>query len=63
MWLQNINRLNVASTRARRALVLIGHAETLRHLRGVPAAAAYYDNLFGLLRTGRGGTLLNELEV
>jgi superfamily I DNA and/or RNA helicase len=63
MWLQNINRLNVASTRARRALVLIGHAETLRHLRGVPAAAEYYDNLFELLRTGKGGTLLNELEV
>lgn len=62
MWLQNINRLNVASTRARRALVLIGHAETLRHLREVPAAAAYYDNLFRLLGSG-GGTLLNELEV
>jgi AAA domain-containing protein len=62
MWLQNINRLNVASTRARRALVLIGHAETLRHLRGVPAAAAYYDNLFRLLSSS-GGTLLNEFEA
>lgn len=63
MWLQNINRLNVASTRARRALVLIGHANTLRNLRGVPAAAMYYDNLFHLLGPGDGGTLLNELEV
>lgn len=62
-WLQNINRLNVASTRARRALVLVGHAATLQRLRDVPAAAAYYDNLFGLLHSGNGGTLLNELEV
>jgi hypothetical protein len=63
MWLQNINRLNVASTRARRALALIGHADTLRQLSGVPAAAAYYDNLFRLLSSSDGGTLLNELEV
>jgi hypothetical protein len=62
IWLQNINRLNVASTRARRAVVLIGHADTLRQLSGVPAAEAYYDNLFRLLASGS-GTLLNDIEV
>jgi superfamily I DNA and/or RNA helicase len=45
-WLENINRLNVACTRARRSLVLIGHERTLRGLTGVPAAEAFYDNLF-----------------
>ncbi|MEV0647433.1 AAA domain-containing protein [Phytomonospora sp. NPDC050363] len=62
LWLQNINRLNVASTRARRALVLVGHAETLRRLREIPAAERYYDNLFGLLESGK-GSLLNELDT
>jgi superfamily I DNA and/or RNA helicase len=47
-WLQNINRLNVACTRARRSLVLVGHGNTLRGLNGVPAAEDFYRNLFGL---------------
>ncbi|WP_117213333.1 DEAD/DEAH box helicase [Allorhizocola rhizosphaerae] len=48
-WLQDIRRLNVACTRARRALVLVGHAPTLRKLNGVPAAEEFYRNLFSLL--------------
>jgi superfamily I DNA and/or RNA helicase len=48
-WLQDIRRLNVACTRARRALVLVGHAPTLRKLNGVPAAEEFYRNLFILL--------------
>jgi superfamily I DNA and/or RNA helicase len=46
-WLQNINRLNVACTRARRSLVLIGHQPTLRRLSGVQTAESFYANLFG----------------
>jgi len=47
-WLQNLNRLNVACTRARRSLVLIGHGNTVRGLHGVPGADGFYSNLFGL---------------
>jgi hypothetical protein len=47
-WLQNLNRLNVASTRARRSLILIGHANTLSRLHGVPGGEAFYANLFAL---------------
>jgi superfamily I DNA and/or RNA helicase len=51
-WLQNINRLNVASTRAKRSLILIGHRPTLQRLNGVPPAEAFYSNLFDLLDRG-----------
>jgi hypothetical protein len=47
-WLQNINRLNVACTRARRSLVLIGHGDTLRGLNGVPAAENFFTQMFAL---------------
>jgi KaiC/GvpD/RAD55 family RecA-like ATPase len=53
-WLQNINRLNVACTRARRSLVLVGHRPTLSGLNGTPAAEAFYANLF---RQQQRGTL------
>jgi hypothetical protein len=45
-WLQSINRLNVACTRARRSLVLVGHRPTLQRLNGVTAAERFYLNLF-----------------
>ncbi|BCJ64776.1 DEAD/DEAH box helicase [Polymorphospora rubra] len=49
-WLQDVRRLNVACTRARRALVFVGHASTLRSLRTVPEARAFYRNMLGLFR-------------
>ncbi len=54
-WLQDIRRLNVAFTRARRALVFVGHGPTLSAL-GAPSADAepgpariFYENLFNLV--------------
>lgn len=43
MWLRDIRRLNVAFTRARRALVLVGHRPTLAQLG---AHQPFYINLF-----------------
>jgi hypothetical protein len=47
-WLQDVRRLNVACTRARRALVLVGHGEMLRQLHSSEAAQEFYRNLFSL---------------
>jgi DNA polymerase III delta prime subunit len=50
LWLQDLRRLNVACTRARRALVLVGHGETLRRLHGEKRQGAkeFYRHLFEL---------------
>jgi len=50
-WLQDLRRLNVACTRARRALVLVGHGKTLRRLRTKDDARQFYANLLGLFDT------------
>ncbi|WP_163507090.1 AAA domain-containing protein [Fodinicola acaciae] len=51
-WLQDVRRLNVACTRAQRALVLVGHRQTLQQLTGVDGAKVFYDHLFGLFDSG-----------
>ncbi|MBW4700414.1 AAA domain-containing protein [Micromonospora sp. RL09-050-HVF-A] len=50
-WLQDIHRLNVACTRARRALVLVGHGRTLRQLRTDDRARRFYAHLLDLFDT------------
>ena len=52
-WLQDVRRLNVALTRARRGLIMIGHRPTLTNLRGVPTAEHLYRHLFTSLDTRR----------
>lgn len=47
-WLQDVRRLNVACTRAHRALVLVGHGQTLQRLCSNPQAQSFYKNLFAL---------------
>jgi hypothetical protein len=49
LWLQDIHRLNVAVTRARLALALVGDRPTLQNLRGNSEAEAFYANLFRLV--------------
>lgn len=50
-WLQDVRRLNVACTRAHRALVLVGHGDMLRGLHTFEPAQRFYRHLFGLLAT------------
>ncbi len=45
MWLQDLRRLNVAFTRARRSLVLVGHRPTLERLG---KHQAFYNNMLDL---------------
>ncbi|MGW4794231.1 AAA domain-containing protein [Nonomuraea sp. NPDC004297] len=56
-WLLDARRLNVACSRARRALVLVGSADTLRRLGSAGTltaqakqARAFYDNMMELFR-------------
>ena len=44
-WLQDVRRLNVACTRAKRGLILVGHKDMLTKLNGEDRARAFYDNL------------------
>ncbi|MDQ1024813.1 hypothetical protein QF035_002395 [Streptomyces umbrinus] len=63
LWLQDVRRLNVACSRARRAIVLVGHRNTLAGLRGIPAAEQFYANMFDLFAHGHPDTvLLKQLE-
>lgn len=55
LWLRDIRRLNVAFTRARRALVLVGHRPTLEKLGKLEKEAgkeSFYANLFALFDSG-----------
>lgn len=56
LWLQDMRRLNVAMTRARRALVLVGHRPTLSLLGAVGSPARrFYDHLFNLVSRDAAG--------
>lgn len=56
LWLQDLRRLNVAVTRARRALVLIGHRPTLSQLGTADSPARrFYDHLFELVSRDSAG--------
>lgn len=56
LWLQDLRRLNVAMTRARRALVLVGHKPTLSQLGAVGSPARrFYDHLFNLVSRDAAG--------
>lgn len=58
MWLQDIHRLNVAVTRARLALALVGDRQTLAQLKGNKDAEVFYKNLFDRLDSGKPGMSL-----
>lgn len=63
VWLQDVRRLNVACTRARRGIVLVGHKDTLSSLRGISAAEKFYDHMFGLFAGAAPGTIfLKQIE-
>jgi superfamily I DNA and/or RNA helicase len=57
LWLQDIHRLNVAVTRARLALALVGDRPTLSRLAGNEEAEGFYANLFQGLDSGAPGML------
>ena len=64
IWLQDIRRLNVACTRAKRALVLVGHKNTLSGMRGIAAAERFYAHMFELFSppSAPGMVLLKQLD-
>jgi len=47
-WLQDLRRLNVACTRAHRALVFVGQKRMLERLCSSPESQAFYAHLLGL---------------
>ena len=58
LWLQDLRRVNVACTRARRGLAFIGHAPTLRALNGPDQAQQFYRHLFEMFDEHRPETLM-----
>ena len=50
-WLQDLRRLNVACTRAHRALILVGQKELLTRLCANRQAEAFYTHLESLFET------------
>ncbi|MCK1804958.1 MULTISPECIES: DEAD/DEAH box helicase [unclassified Micromonospora] len=50
-WLQDVRRVNVALTRARRGMVMVGHRPTLERLTAVPKAGRLYQHIFEMLET------------
>ncbi|MFF5113595.1 DEAD/DEAH box helicase [Streptosporangium sp. NPDC000509] len=64
LWLQDVRRLNVACSRARRSVMMIGHLNTLTGLRGVPEAERFYANMAAQFSPGNPSSLLlKQLEV
>jgi len=50
-WLQDLRRLNVACTRARRALIFVGQKKLLSRLRSNDAAVTFYRHLNDLFES------------
>ena len=50
-WLQDTRRLNVACTRARRALIFVGQKKLLMRLNGEDRATKFFENLNHLFST------------
>lgn len=51
-WLQDIRRLNVACTRAHRALVFVGHQRTLSRLCSTAESSRFFKNLTEMFASG-----------
>lgn len=60
LWLQDLRRLNVACTRAHRAMVFVGHLKTLSALSSTAEAKAFYSNLFTRFRTHPAMSIISD---